>query len=155
MSSNFKRYVLGFLFRDNCTSVVLIRKTKPKWQAGLLNGVGGKIEDGEPALQAMVREFKEETGAKTSENEWRLFCEMSGHNFVVYCFTAKNSDAWRKADTQGVEIVEKHYPDALNKRDCISNIPWLVELALDENYGNRIYATVRYSPPFEMILNYC
>ena len=41
------RYVLGFLFRDNCTSVVLIRKDKPRWQAGLLNGVGGKINDGE------------------------------------------------------------------------------------------------------------
>lgn len=51
-----RQYVLGFLFNENLTKVVLVRKKRPEWQCGLLNGVGGKIEDGEPPLDAMVRE---------------------------------------------------------------------------------------------------
>jgi len=144
------RYVLGFLFRDNCTSVALIRKDKPKRQAGLLNGIGGKIEDGETELEAMVREFREETGVDTSESGWRQYCEMSGDAFTVYCFVARDSDAWEKAATETSETVEKHHPDLLSEQDCVSNLRWLVELALDENYGKDIYATVRYSRPFRM-----
>lgn len=60
------KYVVGFLFNsitpDVGQKVVLIRKNKPDWQRGKLNGVGGKIEPGENAFNAMVREFEEETG---------------------------------------------------------------------------------------------
>jgi hypothetical protein len=34
--------VAGFLFRNNDTEVALIRKNKPDWQKGKLNGIGGK-----------------------------------------------------------------------------------------------------------------
>ena len=50
------RYVAGFMFDSSYENVLLIRKTKPKWQEGLLNGVGGKIEPGEKELDAMKRE---------------------------------------------------------------------------------------------------
>lgn len=144
------RYVLGFLFRDNCTSLVLIRKDKPRWQAGLLNGIGGKIEPHETELEAMVREFREETGVDTSKSGWRQYCEMSGESFVVYCYVARDSDAWEKAATEESETVEKHHPDELNNQDCVSNLLWLVELALDENYGKPFFTSVRYSHPFRM-----
>ncbi len=142
------RYVLGFLFRDNCFSVALIRKEKPPWQAGLLNGIGGKIEAGETELEAMVREFREESGVDTSGSGWRQYCEMSGDGFVVYCFTARDSVAWEKAVTKTSECVEKHHPDLLSEQECVSNLRWLVELALDENGGKGFYATIRYAPPF-------
>ena len=57
-----KRYVVGFLLNYDRTQVVLIRKNRPAWQAGHLNGVGGKIEMGETPIEAMTREFEEETG---------------------------------------------------------------------------------------------
>jgi 8-oxo-dGTP diphosphatase len=60
---NFQKYVLGFAF-DKSDNVILVRKQKPKWQKGLLNGVGGKIEIGETSSDAMFREFREETGLK-------------------------------------------------------------------------------------------
>lgn len=144
------RYVLGLLFRDNCTSLILIRKDKPRWQSGLLNGIGGKIESNETELQAMIREFKEETGVDTAKSGWSQFCEMSGDGFIVYCFKARDSDAWEKASTVESELIEKHHPDELNKQDCISNLLWLVEMALDENYGKQFFATVRYSHPFRL-----
>lgn len=55
------RYVLGFMFDHEEKHVLLIWKNRPKWQAGKLNGIGGKIEAGETPLQAMEREFTEET----------------------------------------------------------------------------------------------
>ena len=38
------RYTVGFVFSEGFKSVLLIRKTKPDWQAGLMNGVGGEAE---------------------------------------------------------------------------------------------------------------
>lgn len=55
-------YVLGFMFNEDESKVLLVHKNRPTWQAGKLNGIGGKIEAGETPLQAMEREFMEETG---------------------------------------------------------------------------------------------
>jgi 8-oxo-dGTP pyrophosphatase MutT (NUDIX family) len=62
-----KEYVVGFAL-DSHFNVILIRKNRPDWQAGKLNGVGGRIEEGETPMQAMIREFEEETG--TYIREW-------------------------------------------------------------------------------------
>jgi hypothetical protein len=37
-------YVCGFMFANDFTEVALIRKNKPEWQRGKLNGIGGKVE---------------------------------------------------------------------------------------------------------------
>jgi 8-oxo-dGTP diphosphatase len=41
------KYVVGFLFNEGKTKVVLIKKNRPDWQKGYFNGVGGKIEGDE------------------------------------------------------------------------------------------------------------
>ena len=56
------KMVVGFMFSVLKSSVVLIKKERPKWQEGKLNGVGGKVEKGESPFDAMKREFLEETG---------------------------------------------------------------------------------------------
>lgn len=142
------RYVLGFLFNKPRTSVVLIRKQKPAWQAGLLNGIGGKIEPGEMESEAMAREFKEETGVTTDGSRWRRFCEMTGDGFTVYCYKTQDDEAWARAATEETERVEKHGPDRISKECCVSNLIWLIELALDDNYGREFYVTARYSKPY-------
>lgn len=68
-----KRYVCGFMFNQEKTQVVLIRKLRPEWQKGKLNGVGGHIEDGEKPEEAMSREFEEEAGI--SDTKWTLVAE--------------------------------------------------------------------------------
>lgn len=65
------RYVLGFAFDNGQNHVLLIHKNRPAWQARKLNGIGGKVEEGETPDQAMVREFQEETGIDTKEAGWR------------------------------------------------------------------------------------
>ena len=46
MEINVTRYVLGFLFNPQHTSVVLVKKNRPDWQRGFYNGVGGHVEEG-------------------------------------------------------------------------------------------------------------
>lgn len=55
-------YVLGIMFSEDEKKVLTIWKNRPSWQLNKLNGVGGKLEDGETPIQAMNREFSEETG---------------------------------------------------------------------------------------------
>ncbi len=57
-----RHYVAGFLFDYNHSNVLLIHKQRPAWQAGLYNGIGGKVQSGETHYHAMVREFEEEAG---------------------------------------------------------------------------------------------
>ena len=57
----YKGYVLGFLFSEDLKHVLLIKKTHPPLQAGKLNGIGGKLTNGESHCSAMYRECHEET----------------------------------------------------------------------------------------------
>lgn len=79
-------YCLGFAFNLERTHVLLIRKNRPRWMAGRLNGIGGKIEEGETPAQAMVRECLEEAGLAITE--WDAFGVMEGEDFEVTCFKA-------------------------------------------------------------------
>lgn len=76
-------YVAGFLFSKDFKNVALIYKQKPAWQKGKLNAIGGKIEPGELAQDAMRREFREETGLDLTD--WKRFCVLRG----------ESDDAWR------------------------------------------------------------
>lgn len=71
-----KHYVLGFAFVDR--SVFLIKKIKPDWQRGLWNGLGGSIESMETSLDAMVREFYEESGVQTNQSDWEFILTVQG-----------------------------------------------------------------------------
>ena len=55
-------YVLGFMFDQDMKTVLLIKKNRPDFLAGKLNGIGGKVESDETPPNAMCREFLEESG---------------------------------------------------------------------------------------------
>lgn len=64
--------MLGFAITRG--DVLLILKNRPDWQAGKLNGVGGKVEDYDLGpYAAMIREFYEETGIETNPGQWHEF----------------------------------------------------------------------------------
>lgn len=130
------RYVVGFLFSPDFTEVVLIRKNKPEWQAGKLNGVGGKCEATEFAIAAMHREFEEETGCVGAD--WQQFCNMEYPGGEVAFFRA--TGPYCKVRSMTEEIIEIHKVDEINKLPVISNLTWLIPLALDVN----VFATEKY-----------
>lgn len=121
------RYVVGFMFNPERTHVALIRKNKPKWQAGLLNGIGGKIEDFDTSPKAaMIREFEEEAGVTT---EWKSYAAMLGPDWSVECFATHGdlSELVSKTD----EKIEVSDVANLLRRDMIENLPWLIAMAVD------------------------
>lgn len=121
-------YVAGFLFSPDRERVLLIEKRRPVRQAGLLNGIGGKIEPGETALQAQVREFEEEAGIRLES--WEPVADLRGEHFRVGFFAAFDrviDDAYSVTDER-VGI----YPVAdLFRLPLVPNLRVLVPLALD------------------------
>jgi len=81
-----QHYVLGISINKERTQVLLIKKTKPAWQLGLVNAIGGKIEAGETPLQAMVREYKEETDLDTIEQQWTELVVQENEYFKMFVF---------------------------------------------------------------------
>ena len=126
-------YVLGFMFDPAMRNVVLIRKNRPTWQAGLLNGVGGKIEPEEAPLQAMVREFEEETGFRTSKEDWAPTGLVTGESFTVHCFktTSPDYDKVRSMTDEQVRVFSLEQPIVDLYRTAQTNLLTLLGHALD------------------------
>ena len=125
------RAVCGFLFDETKSFVTLIKKNRPEWQAGKFNGVGGKVEEGEFAKEAMVREFEEETGVRLED--WEPFCECEDrmHNFhITYYRAFGDVTACRTTTDEEVEIIQV---GAIFTYPVVPNLTWLVPMALDRN----------------------
>ena len=134
-----KRMVLGFCFSDDKKSVVLIRKNRPVWQEGRFNGVGGKVEEGESDLDAMIREFREETGVETFAFDWRPFCSFGGlgthGQFHIECYVCICEEYFREAHTTTDEEIHRVSLNTVYQEGfpALNKLQWMVALALDEN----------------------
>jgi len=129
-----KNYVVGFLFSENEQSVLLIEKQRPDWQKGLWNGIGGHIEPEETPLQAIVREFKEETGIESTPVVWSNFLTCDYGDCIVYFFRAFAPYQWlTDAKNMTDEVVGIWNLKAVhNSSIVISNLKWVIPLALDK-----------------------
>lgn len=135
------RYVVGFLFDEALHNVVLIRKNKPDWQAGKLNGVGGKIEltDISP-VAAMVREFKEETGLQTVPEGWHVYVELGDAHatweVTFFWATAPSLGLGTVATLTDEAIVVTPVSVALSSTaNIMANLSWLIPMALNHMHG--------------------
>jgi len=138
-------YCLGFMFgpylgfglpsQERYNKVALIRKNKPEFQVGKLNGIGGKVEpeDATP-FDAMVRKFKEETGVVMKIEEWYRFATMLfPEEIIVDCFCAVREE-FPKITTMTDEKVVDAYthlllsdPEGYNP---MKNLLWLIPMAI-------------------------
>lgn len=154
-----QRYVCGFAFYGAGgyrPRVVLMRKVKPDWQAGKLNGVGGKIEAGETPEVAMAREFREETGVITSPLEWETYAKMTFpkaevfflRSFAPTALEASTQTVW--SDEVGANITEPVEHRLVRGIDEIAddrimpNLRWAIPLAYHTE-GGRGLVSVDYT----------
>lgn len=144
MNAQVKKYVVGFAFSPNYQDVLLIEKRKPAWQAGKLNGIGGKIESGEQPIDAMVREFREECGLQTTVSDWLHFMHMhggendDGGKFEVhfFCTTTAAIHSYASLTSEPVEIEGVNNITPL-RLDMVENLPWCIALAIDSHKDGR------------------
>lgn len=130
-----KEYVCGFM-RDEAGDLVLVRKNKPAWQAGRLNGIGGGIEPNEETpLFAMRREWKEETGH--DHHDWKPLASIHFNDSVVHFFKASvDAFPYFPAHNDIGEAIEIHpYLNVIRYDDMIQNLKWLLPLAFEDPDG--------------------
>jgi 8-oxo-dGTP pyrophosphatase MutT (NUDIX family) len=99
---------MGIIFSADCSNVYLIRKDHPEWQAGLLNGVGGKLEPGETYADCMAREGKEEAGYA---GDWNHLGSMRGDGedaFQCEVFYSVMEKKTKEPKTTEKEPIEMH-----------------------------------------------
>lgn len=131
--ANLRQWVVGFLMDDAAEQVVLIRKNRPEWQAGKLNGVGGKVEPNELPINAMEREFLEETGRQIAR--WHRYASLRWEEGIVHFFRAfAPMRVLETCRTTTDETIERHRIHTLIQpgpgRDNVTpNLLWLVPLA--------------------------
>jgi 8-oxo-dGTP diphosphatase len=127
-------YTAGFAF-DADRKVLLIQKARPAWQAGKLNGIGGKAKEGETPSETQVREFEEETGLLTSQEDWETFAILIGEN-------TDNAGKWKVSFMRAFNIpidkaqpIEDEVPIVVDPgalpSTVIGNLHWLIPMALD------------------------
>jgi 8-oxo-dGTP diphosphatase len=125
------RYVLGFAFTKGLGAVLLLNKKRPARLAGKLNGIGGHIEPGEEPLDAMRREFREESGLVV--NDWTPVAVLDGsaggelrEMHVFATFEDRIFEAQSMTDEE-VEVAFLELQGALDA--AFPNVPWLVAMS--------------------------
>lgn len=135
------RYVVGLMFDHARTRVVLVRKRRPEWQVNRLTGPGGKVEETETMDQAMVREFREETGQPTQPADWELvvLLQVSSQNSVngercevgfYRTFQPRSVVAGVRTQTDEPVFAEG-VSSVLGSPQLVPNLQWILPLAAD------------------------
>lgn len=133
-----KNCVLGFFFNPSKDKVLLILKNRPDFLKGLYNGIGGKVEKGEKYINAIKREFKEETGIDIEIERWvhyhSMFVEpLEGNCYYIqsyYCVAKTEEEFYSFSQTTDEKVScfnSKNLPPY-----CFHNLEWLIPLALNK-----------------------
>lgn len=143
-TTRMKRYVCSFAFSPDRARVLLILKNRPAWQEGKLNGVGGKIEEGELAVEAARREFREETSLDVPESSFQHLLTLSGPDdfgagMPWEAFFFRLFAPIEQAVALTDEKLEIHPVDPLPE-GLVPNLRWIIPLFLDDEVASKQYS---------------
>jgi 8-oxo-dGTP pyrophosphatase MutT (NUDIX family) len=134
------KYVTCFLFNKELDQVLLLKKIKgPEGIAGKWNAPGGKIEDGETSLAAIMRETIEETGLVIAPHDWlkfHHFIRMDGNEVVFYTAIIPDDQVFSQIEAEVLElkavedIVLSFIGDNSLNNSHVYNLSYLIPMAL-------------------------
>lgn len=126
---------VGLIFSPDMREIVLIEKKSPDWQAGYLNGVGGKSEPSDLRVRdTMNRECHEETGLLLKADEWTFFADLlvpATKVRVAFFFVA--TPRYNEVASMTEEVVKIYNTVLLNQLRTVPNLQWLIPLAMHWN----------------------
>lgn len=167
---NWKHYTVGFYFTYDLSEVLLILKSKPQWQMGRLNGIGGsfELEDSGDSIKCMKREFDEETLLRKLYLQECKSGRSSNENYI--CYPNPDDTDWVKFAEGEIKVHQgdcfchymvgtgkKFVPMSTNNEQCVwiktnelpinivPNLAWLIpmaKLSLEKHWWSEI-ATFR------------
>jgi 8-oxo-dGTP pyrophosphatase MutT (NUDIX family) len=156
-------YVVGFMYSRLQDKIVLVQKQKPAWQKNLLNGIGGKIEDSETPLNAMVREFFEETKVRTGPEAWKLlgvFTNEIRDSATVYFYAneVRYLPEFPEFNDNYEPIFINAFSDMLKgeySRDVVLNLNWIISYMYYVEPGERFFIAnpVAHTEQFDKLVN--
>lgn len=142
---NKSRYTLAFIFNRDLSKVLLISKKRPAWQSGLLNGIGGKLEENELPLNGIKREVEEETNLYISKEQFKYVAQLEGKDWIVHVY----SSIYEKEETDVKNLTDEissWYEVASLPKNVINNLTFLIPLCLDIHTAQEIeLAHIKYS----------
>jgi len=137
VADRVKRYVVGFMFDEHGGHIALVRKNRPDWQRGMLNGIGGKVEYGEIPINAMKREFLEETGVDCDEWESVGVCNWNrpppsfGSYEQLYIFKAFTEEIWKIQTVTDEHVFVLQQPLDDHSYDMVPSLSWMIPMCMD------------------------
>lgn len=145
-----KQYVLGFIFDKTRRLVVMIKKNEKTWQAGMLNGVGGKVNPEDPTLNhAMAREANEECGLRQFPGRFIRAGTLEGDDYEVIVFYTVVDDIFKETtqgETDEGEIMIRSTRELILEREkCVYHVPVLIHMCEAQMLGQDCKFTLEYN----------
>jgi 8-oxo-dGTP diphosphatase len=129
MATQHFRYVLALLFTPDGGRVALMHKTRPAWQAGRVNALGGKLSAGEAPAEGARREVREEAGVDVVE--WEEFLVWDDPEYRLHALRASDPAAEHVYTAEDQEVFLARTDEL--PANIIGNLRWLIPLALDRD----------------------
>lgn len=130
-----KRYTVGFVLNEDESEVLLIRKKRPDWQKGFLNGLGGQCDPGEDSVVTMIREAFEEANITLYPKRLLEFAKLTHPEKEVYFFVGRlNESAYRQfktktdEDVYSISIHDFYHDETL---DVLASVKWLFPMGVN------------------------
>jgi NADH pyrophosphatase NudC (nudix superfamily) len=132
-----QNYVLGFILNKNKEKVLLLRKNRPKYQEGFLNGIGGKLENNENYIECMTRETKEEVfynnkGFVTNNEDWEHVMDFRFKSGVVACYALYSENNFTLFSEGEDQLVEIHEIKNINYSECLPPLEEVLNIIINK-----------------------
>lgn len=126
------QYVVGLCFDPTYNMVAMVlKRSGPPCVIGNWNGVGGKIDPGETPVQAMAREFREETGVQVPEEDWNQFAVLNANDYDLHFFQAATPEVFGVRTVEREEIRLWLGRDIIAESNLMHNMRWMIPFLQD------------------------